>query len=328
MTVCSLNNSVILIVDDNPTNLSVLSNALKSAGFKTRVAMDGASAIEQVNEDPPELILLDVQMPGIDGFETCTRLKAHPNTQDIPVIFITASADVDHKVKGLSVGAVDYITKPFQYEEVLARVKVHLELRLLTKQTQAQAIALQVMNQELMRLANLDGLTEVANRRRFDEYLGQEWLRLMRERNYLSLILCDIDYFKLYNDFYGHQAGDICLKRVAQIIASTIKRPADFVARYGGEEFAVILPGTPPEGACQVAEVIRTRVKELEIPHAQAKVSPFVSISLGISSTIPIPELKAESLITFADKALYMAKANGRDSYCLKGDPQFSAQVN
>lgn len=328
MTVCSLDNSIILIVDDNPTNLSVLSNALKSAGFKSRVAIDGLSAIEQVQEEPPDLILLDVQMPGIDGFETCARLKTNSHTQEIPIIFITASADVSNKVKGLSVGAVDYITKPFQYEEVLARVKVHLELRLLTRRVQEQAVALQVMNQELMRLANLDGLTEVANRRRFDEYLEQEWLRLMRERNYLSLILCDIDYFKLYNDCYGHQAGDVCLKRVAQIIASSIQRPADFVARYGGEEFAVILPNTPPEGACQVAESIRRRVKELLIPHAPAQVSPFVSISLGVSSEIPMQELEAQSLVTYADKALYIAKANGRDSYFLNRASCFSLLVN
>lgn len=305
---------IILIVDDNPTNLSVLSQALKLAGYKTRVAIDGESAIEQVLEDPPDLILLDVQMPGIDGFETCTKLKANSSTKEIPIIFITAAADVEQKVKGLSVGAVDYITKPFQHEEVLARVKVHLTLRFLTKKVQQQSLALQKANQELHRLANLDGLTQVANRRRFDRYFEQEWRRSMRERQHLSLILCDIDYFKCYNDRYGHQAGDSCLKQVAQIINSSIKRSTDLVARYGGEEFAVILPNTSPQGAVHVAESIRSQVKQLQIPHERSQVSAYITISLGIGSEIPDRQLQTDYLIAVADKALYLAKEKGRDS--------------
>jgi diguanylate cyclase (GGDEF)-like protein len=316
-TDCSF-SGVILIVDDNPTNLSVLSIALKGAGYKTRVAMDGVSAIEQVQEDPPALILLDVQMPGINGFETCMKLKANPVTQDIPVIFITASVDLDQKVKGLSVGAVDYITKPFQQEEVLARVKVHLELRFLTKKVQEQAIALQEANQELHRLANLDGLTAVANRRRFDEYLDQEWRRSQREQNSLALILCDIDYFKNYNDYYGHQAGDVCLKRVAQAIDDCLKRPADLVTRYGGEEFAIILPNTSNEGAVHVAQLIQTTIRQLSIPHHHSLVSSFVTLSLGVSSQVPNADLDAHALVATTDKALYIAKAEGRNTYHLE----------
>jgi diguanylate cyclase (GGDEF)-like protein len=311
-------NGVILIVDDNPTNLSVLSIALKAAGYKIRVAMDGASAIEQVQEDAPELILLDVQMPGIDGFETCLRLKANQATQDIPIIFITASTDLDNKVKGLSVGAVDYITKPFQQKEVLARVRVHLELRYLTRKVQEQAIALQQANQELHRLANLDGLTEVANRRRFDEYFGQEWRRAGRERTPLSLILCDIDYFKNYNDHYGHQAGDACLMRVAKAISETLYRPADLVARYGGEEFAIILPNTASEGAVHIAKLIQSQIKQLDIPHAQSHVSSQVTVSLGISSQMPTPSMESHAFIAITDKALYLAKAEGRNTFCLQ----------
>jgi diguanylate cyclase (GGDEF)-like protein len=311
-------NGVILIVDDNPTNLSVLSLALKNAGYKTRVAMDGVSAIEQVKEEPPGLILLDVQMPGIDGFETCIQLKANPAIRDIPVIFITASADLDQKVKGLSVGAVDYITKPFQQEEVLARVKVHLELRFLTQKVQEQAIALQQVNQELHHLANLDGLTAVANRRRFDEYLDQEWRRLQREQSPLALILCDIDYFKNYNDYYGHQAGDVCLKRVAQAIDDCLKRPADLVTRYGGEEFAIILPNTSNEGAVHVAHLIQTTIRQLSIPHHHSLVSSFVTLSLGVSSQVPNAELDAHALVAATDKALYIAKAEGRNTFYLE----------
>jgi diguanylate cyclase (GGDEF)-like protein len=311
-------SGVILIVDDNPTNLSVLSLALKAAGYRTRVAMDGESAIEQVQADSPELILLDVQMPGIDGFETCVRLKANPVTQDIPIIFITASVDLENKIKGLSIGAVDYITKPFQQEEVLARVRVHLELRFLTRKVQEQAIALQLVNHELHRLANLDGLTEVANRRRFDEYLGQEWRRAGRERTPLSLILCDIDYFKNYNDQYGHQAGDACLKQVAQAIRESFHRPADLVARYGGEEFAIILPNTPSAGAIHIAELLQTRIKQLEIAHAQSRIGTQVTVSLGISSHIPTSDQDSHSFIAATDRALYLAKAKGRNTFCVE----------
>jgi diguanylate cyclase (GGDEF)-like protein len=314
----SLFNGVILIVDDNPTNLSVLSIALKAAGYKIRVAMDGESAIEQVKEDAPELILLDVQMPGIDGFETCLRLKADQATQDIPIIFITASTDLDNKVKGLSVGAVDYITKPFQQKEVLARVRVHLELRYLTRKVQEQAIALQQANQELHRLANLDGLTEVANRRRFDEYFDQEWRRAGREQMPISLILCDIDYFKNYNDHYGHQAGDACLRRVAKTIGETLHRPTDLVARYGGEEFAIILPNTTEEGAMYIAELLQSQIKKLEILHAQSHVSSHLTLSLGISSQIPNPSQENHILVAATDKALYLAKSEGRNTFRLQ----------
>jgi diguanylate cyclase (GGDEF)-like protein len=308
-------DTVILLVDDNPTNLSVLSHALKAAGLKTRFAVDGESAIEQAVEDAPDLILLDLQMPGIDGFETCSLLKTNPRTKDIPVIFITASTDVENKVKGLSLGAVDYVTKPFQQDEVLARVRVHLTLRYLNRKVQEQAIALQSANEELHRLANLDGLTEVANRRRFDEYLEREWLRCAREQQYLSLIMCDIDYFKPYNDFYGHQAGDICLKTVAKTIESSLKRPTDLIARYGGEEFAIVLPNTPIQGAIQITEEIQQQIALLQILHEKSEVSSQITLSLGISSQIPGHDASFTSLISKSDQALYNAKRKGRNTY-------------
>jgi diguanylate cyclase (GGDEF)-like protein len=309
------NNGIILVVDDNPTNLAVLSQALKEAGYKIRVAIDGFSALEQVEYEPPDLILLDIQMPGIDGIETCVKLKVNPVTFDIPIIFITASSGTENIVKGLSVGAVDYITKPFHKEEVLARVKVHLQLRFLTCKVQEQAIALQAANQQLERLANLDGLTQVANRRCFDERLEQEWKRHAREQSPLALILCDIDYFKRYNDYYGHQAGDACLKRVAQTLEASVQRSTDFVARYGGEEFVIILPNTSFDGAIHIAELIQINIRHLEIPHVQSDANPYVTISLGISSKIPTLETSSISLIASADKALYVAKKYGRNSY-------------
>lgn len=177
----------------------------------------------------------------------------------------------------------------------------------------AAEIALRKANLELERLATLDGLTQVANRRRFDEYLSQEWRRMAREQQYLSLILCDVDYFKSYNDHYGHQAGDACLKRVAAAMRNTLKRPADLVARYGGEEFAIILPSTAMQGAITVAQAIQKAIKLLRLPHIQSQISDFITVSFGVSSIIPTHNLRAETLITTADEALYEAKKQGRD---------------
>jgi diguanylate cyclase (GGDEF)-like protein len=320
-----LASQTILIVDDNPTNLEVLSDTLTSNGFQVAVATDGESALEQVAYSQPGLILLDVMMSNLDGFETCRRFKTNPDLDDIPIIFITALSDTESKVKGFTLGAVDYITKPFQYEEVLARVKVHLQLRFLTRTVQEQAIALQKINQELENLANLDSLTGLANRRRFDQHLEQGWQRQMEKQQPLSLILCDIDYFKPYNDYYGHQAGDTCLRQVAQAISLLIKRPTDLVARYGGEELAVTLPNVALAEAVQIAESIRLKVKQLKIPHAHSKASPYITLSLGVSSQIPTKRSQALSLVATADKALYLAKERGRDNWVALQNPQESA---
>ncbi|WP_181256753.1 diguanylate cyclase domain-containing protein [Merismopedia glauca] len=177
---------------------------------------------------------------------------------------------------------------------------------------------LQKANQKLHQLAMLDGLTGIGNRRRFDEYLQQEWRRLQREEKPLSLILCDVDFFKLYNDYYGHQAGDECLKQVAQAISRGIKRSSDFVARYGGEEFAIILPNTSIEGAIQISKAISEEVAQLQLPHVSSSVSCYVTLSLGIGSVIPTPESCPEILIATADRALYQAKTEGRNRYCCK----------
>ncbi len=177
---------------------------------------------------------------------------------------------------------------------------------------------LQIANQQLKRLATVDGLTQVANRRRFDEYLAQEWQRLQREQNYLALILCDIDYFKQYNDSYGHPAGDTCLKQVAQTLEDTLQRPADLVARYGGEEFAIILPNTNREGAIYIAQQIQSAILQLQLPHANSTVSQWLSLSLGVTSTIPSTLTSVSDLIEAADKALYQAKQQGRARYCVQ----------
>jgi diguanylate cyclase (GGDEF)-like protein len=321
----------ILIIDDNLTNLRVAVNYLQESGFTVLVAQDGNSGLERAEYALPQLILLDVLMPDMDGFETCRRLKLSGKTCDIPVVFMSALADTEDKLKGFAAGAVDYVTKPIQREELLARITTHLRIQTLTQQLQRQNQQLQQQtielaqakqaaedaNQELERVAYSDSVTAIANRRRFDQHLRQEWQRLARDKEPLSLILCDIDYFKRYNDHYGHQAGDLCLKNIAQAMDRVMKRAADLVARYGGEEFAIILPNVRLKGAVHIARLIQMEIRHLEIPHAQSTVSPNVTLSLGISSQIPNLEHQPESLITAADRALYQAKAQGRNTYAL-----------
>lgn len=322
----------ILIVDDTPISLHLLSIMLTEQGYKVRCVINGQMALMAVQAAPPDLILLDITMPKMSGYEVCSLLKANPQTKEIPVIFISALDDVLDKVKAFSVGGVDYITKPFHLEEVLARVENQLTIRRLQKQLQEQNArlqqeiiqrqrfegALQEANKELKRLAHLDGLTQIPNRRRFDECLRQEWRRLRREQAPLSLILCDVDYFKRYNDAYGHQAGDDCLKQVARAISRVLKRPADLVARYGGEEFAAILPNTNAQGAFFVAEAMRSEVQSLKIAHAQSEVSEYVSLSLGVTSIVPTAEFSLEALIDVTDQALYEAKQQGRNRTVVK----------
>ncbi len=323
----SPNNALILIIDDNPNNLEVIFNILTQSGFEIAVAVSGESAIEQIKEELPDLILLDVLMSGIDGFETCKLLKSDPLTQDIPIIFMTVLTDPISRVKGLSLGAVDYITKPFSEEEVLARIKVHLKLRFFMKSlaeknlrlneeiTKCQIVetALQTALQELEKFAALDGLTQVANRRRFDQYLAQKWYQMEQEQKPLSLILADVDDFKRYNDTYGHLAGDDCLRTIAQSISLTLKCPDHLVARFGGEEFAIILPDTHSQGAVSVAEMIRTNVQKLQIIHSQSSVSEYISLSLGVASLFPSSENSPRILINLADRALYTAKRKGKN---------------
>ncbi len=319
--------ATILIVDDSPTNLEVLLDFLMNSGFRVLMAQDGESAILKVEEFSPDVILLDIIMPGIDGFETCRRLKANPSTQEIPIIFMTALAQTSVVVKGFQLGAVDYITKPTQQEIVLARVTTHLTIQKLQHSLQQQNLrlqqeiqqrhlveaALQNANEELQRLAMLDGLTQVANRRRFDECLNKAWQILMRERLPLSLLMCDVDFFKRYNDSKGHQAGDECLQQVAQAMKHSVKRPADLVARYGGEEFVVVLPNTNAEGALLIAQKIQKSIQALALIHPASTISQYITLSIGVSCTIPSPQFCPEALIAAADRALYQAKQLGRN---------------
>lgn len=327
-------NYNILVVEDARTNLRFLVDILEENGYRVRAANNGIQAIEASLIAQPDLILLDIIMPDINGYQVCQYLKADSKMREIPVIFLSALDEGLDKAKAFEVGGSDYITKPFQTEEILARIENQLRLRslklqlleqnaklqqevlerkIVEQQLRDSQVALLKANLQLERLATLDGLTQVANRHKFDQYLTHEWFRLRREQQPLSLILCDVDYFKQYNDTYGHQAGDDCLKAVAKAISRAIKRPADLVARYGGEEFAVILPNTHIRGAAQVAEEIRLGIQQLKRPHTQSQVSKFLTASLGVASQVPSQKSSLECLIAAADEALYTAKQRGRN---------------
>ena len=280
-----------------PANIKVLGEALKTDCI-VRFATNGLKAIEiAMSSSPPDLILLDIMMPDIDGYEVCRRLKANEQTRHIPIIFITALGQEKDEAKGLELGAVDYITKPFSIPIVKIRVKTHLELK---------------RHRDLLEaLSTVDGLTGIPNRRRFDDVLTEEWKRAERDVTFLSLIMIDIDFFKDFNDRYGHQQGDDCLKRVAQTLMNSVHRPADCVARYGGEEFACILPGTDIKGAIRVAEGMRHDIEALHIPHDRSLIAEHVTISLGAATILPAKLNSPETLIKEADKALYLAKESG-----------------
>jgi two-component system cell cycle response regulator len=438
----------ILLVDDLPENLKLLTESLSKLGYTVRSAISGSRALKTAKSKLPDLILLDVKMLEMDGYQVCEAFKADPDLCDIPILFISALDEAFDKLKAFQVGGVDYITKPFQIEEVVARLEAHLTIRKQHKILQNEIVkrkeieeilyqsrsllsgilntaldgiaamqavrdpltgdiqdfcclavnpivskvlnrnredligklvlreilknlapdlfdrfvkvvdsgepldedfyyssgdacwyhyvavklsdgfaitirdittrkqtelALQEANHKLKLLANLDGLTQIANRRCFDDYLATEWQRHQREQNPLSLILIDIDYFKRYNDSNGHQGGDDCLIRVAQEIAKVTQRPTDLVARYGGEEFAVILSNTNLEGALKVTAAIQTAIANLAIPHDNSDVSDLVTLSMGVASLIPTSERSSEDLISQADRAMYASKHQGRN---------------
>jgi diguanylate cyclase (GGDEF)-like protein len=445
----------ILLVDDLPENLQLLSELLTQLGYMVRSVTSGRMALKTLNAKQPDLILLDIKMPDMDGYQVCTAIKADEQLRDIPIIFISALDDVLDKVKAFSCGGVDYISKPFQVEEVVARVENQLIIQRQKKALQAEVrkrqeaeevlyqsrallssvlntaldgiaalqavrdsqgkisdfrclvinpviakvfnrsreeligklvfkkfihrinadlfdsfiaivetgepleadfyyplhesswfhlvavklgdgfaitvrditvrkkmeLELQQANRELQLLTHLDGLTKIANRRCFDEFLVREWQRLCRAQQPLSLLILDVDYFKPYNDFYGHQGGDDCLIKIAQTIQQAVCRPADLVARYGGEEFTITLPETDLQGAVTIAKTIHNTIAGLAIPHQASEVSQQVTVSIGIASMIPTLNFSPEHFIQQADQALYQAKQQGRNCYKLANSP-------
>jgi len=408
----------ILIVDDAPDHLGMLRAMMLRQGYQTFIATSGDRALDIAQRVKPDVILLDVVMPGIDGLETCRRLKAHPATTRIPVIFMSARGETDDIVAGFDTGAADYIPKPLRLEEVCARVRAQLRLRSSTDTQTEQADRLRMivnsMDQGLLivesngrvqyanpacdrylgyapeelvgrslhdlldcgeaecacgvaalngygtrevkirhrdgnlramdltmtpmhaadglfvallhdithhkqsedalqRAALLDPLTKIANRRHFDAFLDKEWQRAIRNAQPLSLVVLDVDHFKQYNDTLGHAAGDVCLQKVAQTLQDHAARPTDLAARYGGEEFVLLFGETPGDSAARLAEMIRAAVEALQLPNPRSPTSAWLTVSVGVATIVPTQLDEIENLFVCADRAMYAAKAGGRN---------------
>ena len=305
----------IVIIDDTPANIEILYMILQN-DYDILFAKSGADGVQIVKREMPDLILLDIMMPDMDGYQVCAVLKDDPCTASIPVIFITAMGSDEDETRGLECGAIDYVTKPITPAIVKARIKNHLELKRSRDLLQELTLVLGEKNRELEVLVREDALTGLANRRHFNEVLQAEIKRAMRTRQCLSLILCDLDYFKKYNDRYGHIAGDKCLQLIGSIMRCTFKRAGDLPARYGGEEFAAILPDTSPGQAVQLGERLRQKLMALELPHADG-VLGVVTLSVGVAGVQATRERDAEWFISEADRALYRSKNNGRNQVWL-----------
>jgi diguanylate cyclase (GGDEF)-like protein len=287
----------ILVVDDEALYREVIAEMLGEE-YEILFAANGMAALEIAVVKVPDLILLDVVMPGIDGYEVHKRLKADHRTCEVPVIFISGLGEVAAETKGLTLGAVDYITKPINREPVRARVRAQIMLK--------------VAQDKLTQLAEIDGLTGLANRRHFDKMLAYECVRHQRSGHELSLIMLDIDHFKAFNDTYGHVRGDECLRMGARAMARTVSRATDLLARYGGEEFVALLPETPLKGAVSLAERVRNCISDLELPHRESN-ARHVTASLGVFSGRVLPGSSILDVVHEADIQLYAAKAAGRN---------------
>ncbi len=307
----------ILIVDDVPVNVQLLKTHLEAMGYQTLAAEDGLEALEKARSERPDLILLDVMMPKLNGFEVCRTLKQDERTQFIPIIMVTALNDVEDRIRGIEAGADDFISKPFNKLELLARVKSLLRLKQLHDELEEKLKELEEAREQLQELAITDGLTGLYNYRFFRERLGQEIDRAERHNLNLSMIMMDIDYFKNYNDTHGHPAGDVVLSTIASLLRNNVRK-IDIPARYGGEEFALILLETNLENAAKVAEKLRRVVEEHPFPMEETQPGGRLTISAGVA-TFPEDAKTADDLIAVADRRLYRAKELGRNRVVAEG---------
>lgn len=323
-------NSLInlLIVDDRHENLLTLESLLDHPDFNIVKAYSGSEALEKMLENDIALVLLDVFMPDMDGYETAELMRSNKRTRHIPIIFVTAEqAERDHIFKGYDAGAVDYLMKPIAPRVLQGKVSIFLEihrqkleLEEKTRELNAKVVELEELqqqleekNRQLKAISNIDALTGIYNRRYFNEIIELEWSRSKRNSSALSLILMDIDFFKNYNDTYGHSAGDTVLKAVANAISTPLKRKIDTIARYGGEEFVAVLPETGKKGALELGEKIMNSVRAMKLEHKGSPEKTYLTISMGIYSVVSGESTSYIDIINAADKALYVAKDSGRD---------------
>ena len=308
-----------LIIEDNVASATLVCHQLRKIGIEPVLASDGPSGIALFKEHRPDLILLDIVMPGMDGFEVAKRIRQLENDGEwAPIIFLSARTSDEDLERGIQVGGDDYLMKPVTEVVLTAKVRAMQRIAQMRQSLVMLTRRLDEANRQLMRLSAVDGLTGIANRRQFDEFLSREWARSARHQGSLAVLMVDVDYFKQYNDLYGHQAGDDCLRKVAQALADQVKRPTDLAARYGGEEFSVILPETSVEGAVSLAEQMREAVLALALQHGGSE-HEFVSVSIGVACCVPPREgVGVEVLLREADVALYEAKAVGRNRIAVK----------
>ena len=324
---------MVMLVDDQSFVAEMLQRQLANEpDINFHYCQDPSQAIATAEKIGPTVILLDFSMPEIDGLTLCNFFRAHPGISDIPIIMLSSNDDPVTKASAFKAGANDYLVKLPDAIELIARLRYHSAAYISKLQRddayralRASQMKLEELNMQLLKLANIDGLTGLANRRHFDERLAEEWLRAMRNRHPLTLIMFDIDWFKLYNDKFGHLDGDECLKKVARATQQIFGRPADTVARYGGEEFVVLLPDTDCSGASQVAEKLRVEIEKLQLPNPESSVVPFITISLGVSTIVPEVNAVPDTIIKLADDALYRAKEAGRNCISIALPPAESA---
>jgi diguanylate cyclase (GGDEF)-like protein len=307
----------VLIVDDSPTIRTALRGLVEKMGHSVIEVEDGREALQSYRRDRPDLVLIDVMMPVMDGYEAARQMREIRPDEWVPIIFLSSKEADQDLDRAIEAGGDDYLVKPVSFVVLNAKIRALQRIESTRVKLLETSRELAAANRELENLSRQDSLTGIANRRYFDSYLLTEIRRASRDREPLSLILADVDNFKAFNDCYGHQAGDDCLRHVATALKSVGKRPADLAARYGGEEFAIVLPGTTVEGAVDVAKSLVRAIEGMSIPHARSGVSNTVSLSQGIASMIPVHDTKPESIIELADQALYQAKQQGRNRYVI-----------
>ena len=293
----------ILVVDDMTTTLLLLNDLLKDT-YEVKIAKSGTKALEILNApNDIDLILLDIEMPDINGYDVCKRIKNNETIKNIPIIFITGRTSQEDEEYGLNLGAIDYITKPFNKAIVKLRIKNYLDLK--------------IKNDMLEKLSMYDGLTNIRNRRFFDETFEKTFSEIKRDKKSLAVLMIDIDFFKPYNDNYGHGQGDETLRKVAKALEKTIKRASDFVARYGGEEFVILLKDINKDGVEAVANNLLNAVRELKITHEFSKIENYVTISIGASFYNSNSDVTKLELLLKADETLYNVKNSGRNNFAI-----------
>ncbi|MFQ6572396.1 diguanylate cyclase [Pseudomonas sp. UM16] len=315
------NSAMVLLVDDQAMIGEAVRRGLAhEENIDFHFCADPHQAVAQAVLIKPTVILQDLIMPGLDGLTLVREYRSNPATQDIPIIVLSTKEDPLVKSAAFAAGANDYLVKLPDNIELVARIRYHSRSYLTLLQRDEAYRALRVSQQQLLdtnlvlqRLMNSDGLTGLSNRRHFDEYLELEWRRAMREQAQLSLLMIDVDYFKAFNDTFGHLAGDEALRKVAETIRGSCARPSDLPARYGGEEFALVLPNTSPGGARLVAEKLRQSVAAMNIAHNMPDANACLTVSIGLATQTPGIGSHCRQLISAADKGLYLAKNNGKN---------------